>query len=298
MSTAPPRRRRLAISVRGLLLLVLLVGVFLGWRVHRAREQQRAARVVRDNGGTLHYDWEFAGGTFTPGGKPPGPAWLRRLLGDEYFQEVAWVSIADTDPMDPENASGRRIDRVLVALRAMDRLRELHLNGRQLRDAHLARIRDLTSLERLEIWGAVHLTDAGLAHLRGLGHLRSIAINDCALTDASLDPLADIPSLEELDLRGNRLTDAGLGRLSRLSRLRRLRLGYGRNAITDRGMESLRGIRSLEVLDLEQTRVGDAGLKSLEGLPDLKEVSTGKSRVTPRGIGQFQSGSPGVRVIP
>jgi hypothetical protein len=216
MSTDMPRRRWLAISLKGLILLVLILGLILGWQVHRAREQRRATQVIRDSGGSLHYDWEFVGGTFVPGREPPAPDWLRRLLGDEFLQEVTWANIAETT--EGRNA----LDRALVHLRSLGRLRELILTAGCLQDTHLSRIQGLTALERLEIVGAVNLTDAGLAHLRGLDHLRSLAINDGALTDASLDHLAHITSLEKLDLRGNRLTDAGLGRLSRLPSLRRL----------------------------------------------------------------------------
>ena len=298
MGADAPRRRRPAISLRALLLLVLLAGLLLGWRVRRARDQERVVQLLRTSGGTHHYDWEFVGGTFTPGREPPGPGWFRRLLGDAYFQEVSWVSLADHHPPERSEEAGRSLDRVLVGLRTLDRLRELSIGGRQLHDPHMARVRDLASLERLEVWGAANLTDAGIVHLRGLDRLRSIAINDCSLRDASLGHLAEIPSLEELDLRGNRITDAGLARLERLPRLRRLRLGYGRNEITDRGMESLLRVESLEALDLGATKVGDAGLRLLEGLPRLAELSTGRSRVTAEGIARFRGVRPGVRVIP
>jgi hypothetical protein len=235
MSTDRPRRLRRAISLKWLLLLVLIWGVFLGWRVNRARTQRRVVQAVRNPGVTFHYDWQFVGGTYRPRRKPPGPDWLRRFLGNEYFKEVTHAGIADTSPMNPENKSGRRIDRVLADLRALDRLRELTINGRQLRDGDLARIRGLTALEKLEIDGARNLTDAGVSHLRGIDHLRSIAITDCTLTDASLDQLAEIPALEELDLRGNRLTDAGLHKLSRLPHLRSLRPGWGATRLPTEG---------------------------------------------------------------
>jgi hypothetical protein len=57
----------------------------------------------------VHYDWEFVDGLvkvprgnllwmpswgkFTPGKKPWLPDWLRRALGDEYFQSIVHVSL-------------------------------------------------------------------------------------------------------------------------------------------------------------------------------------------------------------
>ena len=60
-------------------------------------------------GGFVHYDWEFVNGRvkaprcnslwkpswgkFTPEGKPWAPDWMRRALGDEYFQSLTHVSL-------------------------------------------------------------------------------------------------------------------------------------------------------------------------------------------------------------
>src|SRR5258708_2840648 len=106
MDTPPPpvkpKRRWLAFSVRGLLILVLGIAVLLGWEVHRARQQREAAEAVKKFGGFVHYNWEFVNGpvvvasgnflwktswgTLTPGRKPWAPSWLRRAVGDERFQ--------------------------------------------------------------------------------------------------------------------------------------------------------------------------------------------------------------------
>jgi Leucine rich repeat/Leucine Rich repeat len=292
MSTSTPRTRRLAISLKGLLLLVLIVGALLAWPINRAREQRRLVKRLPRPGVTLHYDWEFVAAKYTRGSGPPGPRWLRTWLGDEYFQEIVSVDIAETQ--DHTAA----LERALDYLRDLDRLRELHINAHSLQDAHMARVAALTRLESLEIGGPNHLTSAGHAHIRSLGNLRSIAINDCAITDVWLDDLATLPSLEVLDVRGNCLTDSALRGLWRLPHLRQLRLGYGRNEITDRGMESLRRIQNLEVVDLAFTKVGDEGLRWLEGMHNLKEIRIGKSDVTPAGIARFQRRTVGVRIVP
>jgi hypothetical protein len=101
--------RRLKISVRVLMLLVLTVGVLLAWRVNRARRQREAVEAVKEFGGEVYYDFEFVTGPLktpqatwgpnprwgrqTPGRNPPAPNWLRRTVGDEYFQEIAYVRL-------------------------------------------------------------------------------------------------------------------------------------------------------------------------------------------------------------
>ena len=49
-------------SVRALLVLILVVGLWLGWVVHKAREQREAVAALQKFGGFVHYDWEFVNG--------------------------------------------------------------------------------------------------------------------------------------------------------------------------------------------------------------------------------------------
>ncbi len=52
-----PRRRRLRLSLRGLMVLVLVVGGMLGWKARRASIQRRAVTQIKAAGGTLLYDY-------------------------------------------------------------------------------------------------------------------------------------------------------------------------------------------------------------------------------------------------
>ena len=71
-------RRRLRLSLRAFLVLVLVLGGWLGWQAHKAREQRLAVEAIRQYGGFVHYDWEFVGGALSTGRQPRAPAWLRR----------------------------------------------------------------------------------------------------------------------------------------------------------------------------------------------------------------------------
>src|SRR5947209_5933161 len=94
----------------------------MGWVVNKARRQRLAVAAISGVGGWVKYDWQQAGGS-----APPAPAWLRRMLGDEPFQEVVVVGFLDTDGPGGSPASRDAVRH----LRAFPRLRALLLNDRQ-----------------------------------------------------------------------------------------------------------------------------------------------------------------------
>ena len=51
-------RRKLRFSVRSLLVLVLVIGGWLGWTVRNARIQREAVAAIRLAGGTVTYHWD------------------------------------------------------------------------------------------------------------------------------------------------------------------------------------------------------------------------------------------------
>jgi hypothetical protein len=76
-----PWRRYLRFSVRGLIFLVLVIGIGLGWLVRSARIQREAVVAIEKAGGHVTYDWAFINGTSVAGGKPWAPQWLVDTLG-------------------------------------------------------------------------------------------------------------------------------------------------------------------------------------------------------------------------
>ncbi len=56
-----PWRRYLRFSVRGLIVLVLVIGVWLGWLVRSARIQRDAVAVLDRDQVSVSYDWEWNG---------------------------------------------------------------------------------------------------------------------------------------------------------------------------------------------------------------------------------------------
>jgi hypothetical protein len=89
---------RVRFSLRFLLIVMTVVAVFLGTVVERARQQREAVAWVRSQGGHISYDYERpeADGSYPRGAKPPGPEWLRELIGVDYFATVEGV-VLDRD---------------------------------------------------------------------------------------------------------------------------------------------------------------------------------------------------------
>lgn len=158
---------RVRLTVRLLLVLVLVIGCFLGWLAQTARTQRLAVARIKQLGGSVLYDFQRVPGVPTNKMEPRGPRWLRRLIGDERFQEVVQVN----------------------------------LTGLDLRGVNLACLEDFPELRALELTCA-EIGDSGLAQLSRLKleRLRVLWLADSGITDSGLPYLAAFHRLEVLDV--------------------------------------------------------------------------------------------------
>ena len=80
-----PRRRYLQFNLRTLLLLMLVLGGLLAWKVDKARDQRVAVAWVREMGGNVLYGYEVSeDGVARSNPQPPGPTWLIHLFYKRY----------------------------------------------------------------------------------------------------------------------------------------------------------------------------------------------------------------------
>ncbi len=61
-----------------------LIG-FMGTTWHRFHTEAKVVTTLINLGADVHYDYEYFDGEFTENSMPPGPAWLRQRLGQNYF---------------------------------------------------------------------------------------------------------------------------------------------------------------------------------------------------------------------
>jgi hypothetical protein len=310
-----PKVRWKTISIRGLLSLIFAIALWLGWIVNQAREQRLAVAALQTFGGFVHYDWEFVNGpvkvprgmrlvkpswgTLTPGRKRWVPDWMRRALGDEYFQSIAHVSLyvdIKTGLADANWVQLGTADDALRKLTTQKQVRTLQIAGHPVTDENLPYVGEMTSLEELTISWGYHLTDKGFLQLSRLKRLRILEVDNSKMTDASLEAIGRLTSLEELQIDGAGFSDRGLARLKGLTRLKHLSLGEGSHRISDAGLEFLKGMHDLEYVDLGGWNISDQGIAKLRGLTKLKTVQIGLSKDQEDRRKQLQALLPGVSV--
>ena len=87
--------------------------------------------------------------------KPPGPSWLRNLLGDDFFCHVALLTNSHTPVTDTD----------LKHLKDFPQLQEVFLGRSQVTDAGLEYLEGLSRLQWLDLTNT-RTTDAGVKKLQ------------------------------------------------------------------------------------------------------------------------------------
>lgn len=104
--------RRFQFSLRALLVGIAVLTTLLAVVSSRAREQRDTVAALEARGWHVEYDWELRSD------ERPGPAWLRRIVGDDYFQRVVVVLVGRGEEMD-----ARRTEESISLLRKLPNLR-------------------------------------------------------------------------------------------------------------------------------------------------------------------------------
>ena len=281
-----PRRR---VSLRGLMVLVLVVGGVMGWQARRVSIQRRAVAAIRAASGWVAYDYMLGPyPNVDPTARHPAPAWVRAGLGDEPFQAVAMAVLGDWRAPAPARLPGAGVD----SLAGCDRLVRLSLQGIGLDDPALPPIMSLTTLESLELFLAPGNRGglAALDSLADLKRLRTFRVVRSPRDDMGLRFLRGLDRLESIELRETQVTDPGLAVLATLPRLYSVQLDG--SLVTDAGLAHLGTIRSLTGLDLptngRPARYTDAGLAHLAAIPCLVELSLDATNLTAAGFKALQ----------
>jgi hypothetical protein len=193
-------RRSWKVGLRTIFILIAVISAWLAYHVNRAHRQQAAAIAVVQAGGQVRYDYQptfmeqtiqenMAASTGSPlptyDDHPRGPEWLRRLIGDEYFQTVANVDIRGEFWKD---------DRI------------------QLPSSTIQKIGALPELEELMLV-RTNLSDADLPTIGRLKNLRLLVIRDSDVTDAGLVHLYSLSRLEQLNVINTKVTPDGVAKL-------------------------------------------------------------------------------------
>ena len=234
-----PRRWFVQISLRTFFVLLTIGCITLAVISKRARDQRMAVDRVLALRGFVMYDYEEAAQRASIAKPiPPGWPWLRRAIGQEYFQTVVSVKLDNTKVTDED----------LLLIGKLPRLHTLSLNFTQVSDEGLAHVRNCRQLNYLGLAetkvtgeGLVHVAgmteledlilqyapvdDRGIEHLRGLRHLTYVNLGNTRVTSKCVDPLATMPMLEGVNLAGTAVDDAAVPQLLAMKNLREVSLG-------------------------------------------------------------------------
>ena len=86
-------RRYLHITVRGLIVLIVVIALGLAWEAYRTRVQQLAVIKIRMTDGSVKYNWEWRDGEPVPNAKPPAPQQIVEFIGVDHFGAVTAVEL-------------------------------------------------------------------------------------------------------------------------------------------------------------------------------------------------------------
>ena len=201
-----------------MVLMVVFACLFswLATKIKRARDERQAVTAIRAMGGTVAYSHAPVppprSSAVQP--DPPGPKWLRWMLGEHFFAHVELVYFPPGSNDDD--------------LRYLDDLRHvssLHLRGSVSTPAGRAPIWKHRELKQLEL-NSSSITDAEIPRLATLTNLEYLGLTNTRISDRAIEVLKQLPSLRRCDLGGTHVSRRAVDAM----RPRRRSSGVAKNA--------------------------------------------------------------------
>ncbi len=275
--------RRYRFSLRTLFLVMTVFGIWLGLKLNRDAELNRALSAIENGGGRLVVTDRRS--------DFPWGLWKSRYSLEYHGLE---------HPISKE-------DLLHLETLAPSSVCWLNLANTGITDTDLGRIKGLTDLEFLSLSNETYLTgevipnrpqnsitDAGLARLGQLKNLKGIDLSGTAVTDDGLKLLAAMPHLIWVYLDGTNVSGSGLDHLGSHKHLMMLELN-GCN-LTPTGYRELIQIPTLISLGLNNSGCTDEDLGLLAKNTSLGVVRLNRSNVTKEAVHQFQILHPKCRI--
>jgi hypothetical protein len=164
-----PKRPWVQFSLATIFVVVAVAAVPCVWmasKMEAKRNERAVVASIRGHGGECEYPWENQ--TKCP---PPGPEWVRSILGNDIFSDVNAVRLTQlTDLRHLERLTG---------------LQMLTLDDLPITDSELKHLEKLVKLEMLSLCGT-EVTDSGLERLRGLRGLEILFLDDTPVTNEGI----------------------------------------------------------------------------------------------------------------
>lgn len=242
--TACCKRRYLTFTLRSVLLVVAALSFPLGLLVNSAHKQEWAVTEVLRGGGKVVYAHQVNAGAqgrylyfyqipLDARAAPPGPEWLRKIIGDQYFTKVVavWLPSRPTERIlecldyfphlifvDASFSEITNADAILLS--KAESIEELHLANTPITDDGIARLRPLSRIRKLDLYGT-HVTCRGIMALKpdilsrdGLVSLELLDLGCTNVSDDIIDALLEgFHELARVNLQGAAVSEGARARL-------------------------------------------------------------------------------------
>lgn len=256
------RRRWLSFGLRGLMLLILLLSLPMGWiarDVYRSQKEDEVVAAVEKAGGYASYDYQQLN-LWNEVPQPPGPWLLRKLFGEHIHAYIDFVVISD--PHDT--------NKVVPMLACCHRLEYLELHDTTLSDQSVETIAQMPKLNHLALIGT-SLSIEQLRQLTQVSTLKMITLEGPTASEEYLELLPLFSELEEVSLKETTITDNGMKTLGQLPKLTSLEIEQA-PAVTNRGLAALADCRELRYLWILGSSVDEGCVDTLKQLPKVDDV--------------------------
>jgi hypothetical protein len=288
---APLSKKRFwRFSLRTLLILLTLFCVWLGMLASSARRQKRAVEAIQQSGGQFCYDYQLTRRgpgleiEFSYQVQPPGPRWLRRILGDHYFITPLALNIARKSSLT---------DDCFSHLDALPFVESASFVDVAFQDSDLAHLKHLTNLRALGFLGRTRLgrtTSSRFEFLRHLRKLEMLGLSGERFGDDDVKYLSNALNLKFLTLYNSDIGDAGVAQLQHLNNLEMI--GLSGTSVTDRGIGYLSSLPKLRYLSANDLNITDSAFDSFIKMTALCDLELSNTRVSPEGIDRLRKAMP------
>lgn len=261
-----------------MLVVSILFGA-VGWRLQRARRQERAVATLRRIGAEVIYDYdinnfaELTQGYSWPRSESPVTPWLLDRFGHDFFHNVVavrnynrnarakqdvvdfWQAVADLKGLKglfaaQDWVTGRW---PIAAIHDHNCLRDLTLCEGRLAPGDLSGIGELKSIERLSLARST-IYDSTIQELSALPHLRELNLNATAFDNEKAERVAQYAKLDTLWVDWTQLSDRGLMGLAACKSLRILhapKFNFSKACLAEftRARPDVKGIGELHIAE-------------------------------------------------
>lgn len=246
---------RFQYSLRTLFVVVSISAVlsyYGAWFVNGHTRQASMTKVCQW-GAHVRYHHEYNAQGDLTNDDPPGPSWLRSILGEHFFSSPHSLDLLITNDPSPVP------DEIVDLIGDMEPLQELTLGNHRITEKQMLAICRLHNLRVLDL-NFAGVTDVGAKHLGRLSRLNALGLGCSEITNKGVAELQHLTELRTLGISSTELTDDVAPSLSQFDSVRDL--GIRRTLITDVGFLQLTKMRNLESIDIGVTSITPAAIET------------------------------------